>query len=79
MNKFNFIFKKSFWKNVLAVVVVAILCAGIIGGGIAGAFPLFETAMRASLDSFPYPANVSATRIIPSTMPHAAIIGASLL
>ena len=35
MNKFNFIFKKSFWKNVLAVVVVAILCAGIIGGGIA--------------------------------------------
>lgn len=51
----------------------------IIGGGIAGAFPLFETAMRASLDSFPYPANVSATRIIPSTMPHAAIIGASLL
>ena len=35
MNKFNFIFKKSFWKNVLAVVIVAILCAGIIGGGIA--------------------------------------------
>lgn len=35
MNKFNFIFKKSFWKNVLAVVLVAILCAGIIGGGIA--------------------------------------------
>ena len=35
MNKFNFIFKKSFWKNVLAVVVIAILCAGIIGGGIA--------------------------------------------
>ena len=36
-------------------------------------------AMRASLESFPYPANVSATRIMPSTMPHAAIIGASLL
>lgn len=51
----------------------------IIGGGIACAFPLFETAMRASLESFPYPANVSATRIMPSTMPHAAIIGASLL
>jgi glucokinase len=51
----------------------------IIGGGIASAFPLFETAMRASLESFPYPANVSATRIMPSTMPHAAIIGASLL
>ena len=51
----------------------------IIGGGFASAFPLFETAMRASLESFPYPANVSATRIMPSTMPHAAIIGASLL
>ena len=51
----------------------------IIGGGISSAFPLFETAMRASLDTFPYPANVTATRIITSTMPHAAIIGASLL
>lgn len=51
----------------------------IIGGGISSAFPLFERAMRASLDSFPYPANVAATRILPSTMPHAAIIGATLL
>lgn len=35
MNKFNFIFKKSFWKNVLAVFLVVVLAAGVIGGGIA--------------------------------------------
>ena len=51
----------------------------IIGGGIASAFPLFETAMRASLESFPYPANVAATRIMPSTLPNAAILGAGAL
>ena len=51
----------------------------IIGGGIASAFPLFETAMRQSLGSFPYPANVAATRIAPSELPNAAMLGASLL
>ena len=51
----------------------------IIGGGIASAFPLFETAMRQSLASFPYPENVAATRIEPSTLPNAAMLGASLL
>ena len=35
MKKLNFIFKKSFWKNVLAVSLILILCAGVIGGGIA--------------------------------------------
>jgi len=35
MNKFNFIFKKSFWKNVLAVFLVVVLAAGVIAGGIA--------------------------------------------
>jgi glucokinase len=51
----------------------------IIGGGIASAFPLFEAPMRASLKSFPYPANVAATRIMPSTLPNAAILGAGAL
>ena len=35
MNKFNFIFKKSFWKNVLAVLLVVVLAAGFIAGGVA--------------------------------------------
>ena len=51
----------------------------IIGGGIANAFPLYETAMRRSLQSFPYPANVAATTIVPSTLADAAMLGASLL
>lgn len=51
----------------------------IIGGGIASAFSLFEAPMRASLESFPYPANVAATRIMPSTLPNAAILGAGAL
>lgn len=51
----------------------------IIGGGIASAFSLFESPMRASLESFPYPANVAATRIMPSTLPNAAILGAGAL
>ena len=51
----------------------------IIGGGIANAFPLYEQAMRQSLESFPYPANVAATRIEPSTLANAAMLGASLL
>ncbi len=51
----------------------------IIGGGIANAFPLYEAAMRQSLLSFPYPANVAATTIAPSTLADAAMLGASLL
>jgi glucokinase len=51
----------------------------IIGGGIASAFSLFEAPMRVSLESFPYPANVAATRIMPSTLPNAAILGAGAL
>ena len=51
----------------------------IIGGGIASAFPLFESAMRESLASFPYPKNVAATRIAPSTLPNAAMLGAGEL
>lgn len=74
---------KEFGQNVGELIKAVLFTyapeAIIIGGGIVSAFPLFETAMRASLESFPYLANVSATRIMPSTMPHAAIIGASLL
>ena len=51
----------------------------IIGGGIASAFSLFEAPMRASLESFPYPASVAATRIMPSSLPNAAILGAGAL
>ena len=51
----------------------------IIGGGIASAFPLFEASMLTALESFPYPENVAATRIAPSTLPNAAMLGAGLL
>ena len=51
----------------------------IIGGGIASAFSLFETPMRKALESFPYPENVAATRIEPSTLPNAAMLGAGAL
>ena len=51
----------------------------ILGGGIANAFPLFEAQMRETLASFPYPANVAATRIAPSTLPNAAMLGAASL
>jgi glucokinase len=51
----------------------------IIGGGIASAFPLFENAMRQKLESFPYPENVASTRIEPSTLPNAAMLGAGEL
>ena len=51
----------------------------IIGGGIASAFPLFEAPMRKVLELFPYPENVAATRIEPSTLPNAAMLGAGLL
>ena len=51
----------------------------IIGGGIASAFPLFEAPMRKVLESFPYPENVAATRIAPSTLPNAAMLGAAAL
>ena len=51
----------------------------IIGGGIANAFPLYEASMRKVLESFPYPENVAATRIEPSTLPNAAILGAGAL
>jgi predicted NBD/HSP70 family sugar kinase len=51
----------------------------IIGGGIANAFALYEAPMRQQLSTFPYPENVAATRIQPSTLPNAAMLGASLL
>ena len=51
----------------------------IIGGGIASAFSLFEAPMRKALESFPYPETVAATRIEPSTLENAAMLGAGLL
>ena len=51
----------------------------IIGGGIANAFALYEAPMRQQLSTFPYPENVAATRIQPSTLPNAAMLGASIL
>ena len=51
----------------------------IIGGGIASAFSLFEAPMLQSLESFLYPENVAVTRIAPSTLPNAAMLGAASL
>ena len=51
----------------------------IIGGGTAHEFTLYEKAMRQQLSTFPYPENVAATRIEPSTLANAAMLGASLL
>ena len=73
----------EFGQNVGELIKAVLLTyapeAIIIGGGIASAFSLFEAPMRASLESFPYPANVAATRIMPSTLPNAAILGAGAL
>ena len=74
---------KEFGQNVGELIKAVLFTyapeAIIIGGGIASAFSLFEASMRASLESFPYPANVAATRIMPSTLPNAAILGAGAL
>jgi glucokinase len=74
---------KEFGQNVGELIKAVLFTyapeAIIIGGGIASAFSLFEAPMRASLESFPYPANVAATRIMPSTLANAAIIGAGAL
>ena len=74
---------KEFGQNVGELIKAVLFTyapeAIIIGGGIASAFSLFEAPMRASLESFPYPANVAATRIMPSTLPNAAILGAGAL
>ena len=51
----------------------------IIGGGIASAFPLFETSMKETIASFPNPAHVRETRNAPSTLADAALLGASTL
>ena len=51
----------------------------IIGGGIANAFALYEAPMRQQLSTFPYPENVAATRIQPSTLPNAAMLGAAAM
>ena len=74
---------KEFGQNVGELIKAVLFTyapeAIIIGGGIASAFSLFEAPMRASLESFPYPANVAATRIMPSTLLNAAILGAGAL
>lgn len=74
---------KEFGENVGELIKVVLFTyapeAIIIGGGIASAFPLFEVPMRAALESFPYPANVAATRIEPSTLSDAALLGAGAL
>lgn len=72
-------FGKNVGELIKAVLFTYAPEAIIIGGGIANAFPLYEQAMRQSLESFPYPANVAATRIEPSTLANAAMLGASLL
>ena len=51
----------------------------ILGGGIASAFPYFESAMWEQLAKFPYPETVNHVSIIPSTLEDAALLGAAAL
>lgn len=72
-------FGQNVGKLIKAVLFTYAPEAIIIGGGIASAFQLFETAMHEELKSFPYPENVAATRIAPSVLPNAAMLGAAAL
>jgi glucokinase len=51
----------------------------VLGGSISRAFELFETTMRAGLDDFAFPHIVERVRIVPSTLDHAAVLGAAAL
>ena len=72
-------FGQNVGKLIKAVLFTYAPEAIIIGGGIASAFQLFESAMHEELKSFPYPENVAATRIAPSVLPNAAMLGAAAL
>ena len=51
----------------------------IVGGSIAKAFPLYESAMWKEVRNFPYPASVENLKIGPADVNDAGILGATLL
>ncbi|MDR2890656.1 MAG: ROK family protein [Alistipes sp.] len=53
--------------------------AVVLGGGIAGAYPLFEAAMRRKMAEFPYPETVRNLMIEVSDNPDIQILGAAAL
>lgn len=51
----------------------------VFGGGLSGAYPLFERAMRAEMASFPFPKSLDRLKIAVSDNPDIAIMGAAAL
>jgi glucokinase len=51
----------------------------VFGGSISSAYDLFEAGMRRGLADFAYPHIVERVRIVPSTLEHAAVLGAAAL
>jgi glucokinase len=72
-------FGKHIGKLVEAVVFAYDPEAIIFGGGISSAFPLFESAMRKTMDKFPYPKSIEKLQIHISELPDVAILGAAAL
>lgn len=74
---------REFGQNVgelmKAIMFVYAPDAIVIGGGISSAFHYFESSMRDTIASFPFSSMVKETRIVPSTLQDAALLGASAL
>ena len=51
----------------------------VIGGGIASAFPYYESAMRASMSDFPYAETLKGLQVFVSKKPDISMLGASAL
>ena len=51
----------------------------VFGGGISSAFPLFQKGIEIALRSFPYPRILNHTKIVPSALKNANLLGASSL
>lgn len=51
----------------------------VIGGGIASAFPYYESAMRASMSNFPYAETLKGLQVLVSKKPDISMLGASAL
>ncbi len=51
----------------------------VLGGSISSAYDLFEAGLRRGLADFAYPHIVERVRIVPSTLDHAAVLGAAAL
>ncbi|MGD8441263.1 MAG: ROK family protein [Holophagae bacterium] len=51
----------------------------VLGGSISSAYDLFEAGLRRGLADFAYPHIVERVQIVPSTLDHAAVLGAAAL